>query len=326
MRIHTSLVLAAALGAGCSKSPDMAPPPANGDGTIRQLVPAATGGTMFSGPLDATLSPEGKTAYFIALTPEGAGIFRSGAPGDGPVRVLASGPPLTAPFGLDVTSDGKTLVIADAGAQVGEDGEDRGQLLTLAVEGGAPSILPGTSGYAPRAVVVMSGSDGDQIYFTGTTPGERMPGVFRIRASGGPVTVLAQGAPFTDPSGIAVSGGGDVFVVDTARQESDQARLIEVQASGATVLLDAIRVGFPAGVALSQDEKTLLISALDPGNRTDVVIRYRIESRETEHISGGIASFSEPAGLHRAKKADTYIWADSSANGGGTVYVINPQP
>jgi hypothetical protein len=324
------LTLAAgALVASCSKSSD--PSPQLGRGTIRELVPAATGGEMFSGPLDATLSPEGRTAYFIARAPEGgSAIFRSAAPGSGPPELLASGAPLAAPFGLDVTSDGMTLVIADPGAQVdgesGVPGQDRGQLLTVAVGGGTPAILPGASGYAPRGVVVMAGDGGDQIYFTGTTPAENEPGVFRIAIGGGEVTVLARGAPFVDPSGIAVSQSGQVFVVDTAREESDRARLIQVETGGSTVLLDGMGVGFPAGVALSQDDQTVLVSALDPETRTDLVLRYGLESRELERISNGIESFVEPAGLHRAKNVDTYIWADSSANGGGTVFVINPQP
>jgi DNA-binding beta-propeller fold protein YncE len=330
MRTRILLVLAAgALAVSCSKSSDRSPP--LGSGAIRELAPAATGGEMFSGPLDATLSPEGKTAYFIALAPEGGpGIFRAAAPASGSATLLASGAPLTAPFGLDVTSDGNTLVIADPGAQVDADGEavgdERGQLLTVSVAGGAPAIFPGAAGYAPRGVVVTAGSDGDQITFTGTHPGDGEAGVFRVPVAGGEVTVLAKGAPFSDPSGVAVARSGQVYVVDTAGPDDDRARLIRVEAGVATVLLDGLGVGFPAGVALSQDDGTVLVSALDPDKRTDLVLRYQVESHELEQISSGIEGFSEPAGLHRAKNADTYIWADSSANGGGTVFVINPQP
>jgi DNA-binding beta-propeller fold protein YncE len=332
MRTGIMVALAAGcLAASCSRSSGPAPEP--GSGTIRELAPAATGGELFSGPLDATLSPDGKTAFFIALTPEGGpGIFRSAAPADGPPELLASGAPLTAPFGLDVTADGETLVIADPGAQVdagGEaPGEDRGQLLTVPTGGGSASILAGASGYVPRGVVVMpgSGGGGDQITFTGATPGENEPGVFRVSIGGGEITTLAKGAPFTDPSGVAVGASGQVFVVDTAGDESDRARLIQVEGGAATVLLDGMAVGFPAGVALTPDDRTVLISALDPDRRTDLVLLYDLQSRELTRIASGIESFSEPAGLHRAKNADTYIWADSSANGGGTVFVINPQP
>jgi hypothetical protein len=38
-----------------------------------------------------------------------------------------------------------------------------------------------------------------------------------------------------------------------------------------------------------------------------------------------ISAYNESAGLKRARNVDTYIWADSRANGGGTVYVINKQ-
>jgi DNA-binding beta-propeller fold protein YncE len=320
------LVLAAALGAGCGKSADMSsattPPPTptiKGDGTIRELTPAAMAGAMFSGPLDATLSPDGKIAYFIARGPDGApAVFQSAA---GVIKQLAAGPPLAAPFGIDITADGKTLIIADPGAlSVDEDVDVRGQLLSLPVVGGTAAVLSGATGFAPRGLAVA----GDQIYFTGATVAEHTPGVFRVPVAGGAVMPVAMGDPFTDPSGVAVSESGDAYVVDTAGQGSDHARLIAVHNGSAAVLLEAIKVGFPAGVALSQDDKTVLISALDPARSTDLVIRYATGSKETQEIASGIDSFTESAGLHRARNADTYVWADSTANGGGTVYVINP--
>jgi hypothetical protein len=36
-----------------------------------------------------------------------------------------------------------------------------------------------------------------------------------------------------------------------------------------------------------------------------------------------ISSFAEPAGLHRAHGADIYAWADSRANGSGTVFALS---
>jgi len=37
-----------------------------------------------------------------------------------------------------------------------------------------------------------------------------------------------------------------------------------------------------------------------------------------------VGAFSESAGLHRAHDADVFAWADSKANGSGTVYVLKP--
>lgn len=296
-------------------------------GAIRDLKPSATGSMdSFSLPLDATLSPDGKTAYFIALAPDGTGaaIYKSAAPSDGkPPSVLASGPPLGSPFGVDITSDGRTLVIADPGALVGA--EDRGELFSLSVDGGTPKELPGASGYLARGIVILGQNGADQVFFTGSTPDDRTPGVFRIASGGGMVTVLAKGAPFADPSGIAVTKDGIAYVADTAGQESQAARVLKIQGDKVTVLLDNIAVGFPAGVALSLDEKTLLVSARDKATGTDVVLQHSLDSGKTESASKGIDKFTEPAGLHRAKNADTFIWADSAAGGSGTVFVINPQ-
>ena len=94
-----------------------------------------------------------------------------------------------------------------------------------------------------------------------------------------------------------------------------------------TVILPDLKVGYPAGIALSKDESTLLVSALDKVKGTDAVIRYSLAAGTPEYIvAGGIDAFTESAGLKRARNVDTYIWADSAANNGGTVFVINKQP
>jgi hypothetical protein len=93
-----------------------------------------------------------------------------------------------------------------------------------------------------------------------------------------------------------------------------------------SVLLPDLRVGYPAGIALSKDETVLLISALDRTAGTDAVIRLVLSGTAMpEYVSMGIAAFTESAGLKRARNVDTYIWADSAANNGGTVFVINKQ-
>jgi len=66
-----------------------------------------------------------------------------------------------------------------------------------------------------------------------------------------------------------------------------------------------------------------LISALDPVTRKDVVIRRDLKAGTDDMFNAGISEFEESAGLHRAKDVESYVWADSRANGGGTVYVIN---
>ena len=85
----------------------------------------------------------------------------------------------------------------------------------------------------------------------------------------------------------------------------------------------------PAGLSAAEAAFRLTRYAsrrLVPKKRTDAVLRVPVAGGEVQSVSDGIDGFMEPAGLHRARNADTFIWADSAANGGGTVYVINKQP
>src|SRR5688500_4595904 len=97
------------------------PPPRGGsspgDGTIASLTPVAKGGASFTSPMDATLSPDGRMAYFSALVEEAPAIFKSD--GAAEPSMLAQGAPLSAPFGLDISSDGATLFVSDPAAELG---------------------------------------------------------------------------------------------------------------------------------------------------------------------------------------------------------------
>lgn len=324
MRRRFSLAAGLWLLAGCPTTQMITPP---GDGTIKDLTPAATASaTTFHTPLDAALSPDGKTAYFIAISDDEVAVYKSPAPSTEAPTKLAAGAPLVSPFGLDVSTDGNTLVLSDPGAQLDEEVLDRGELFTLATAGGTPVKVEGASGYRPRGIVIAKEGGADVAFFTGREKSTGLPGVFKIPVGGGTVTVVSKDAPFTDPSGLAVAADGTLFVIDSGDPEAATARLIKVSAGTATVMLKDLVVGYPAGVALSQDEKTILVSAKDPEKRTDAVLRVPVAGGDVQSISTGIDAFEEPAGLHRARNADTFIWADSAANGGGTVYVINKQP
>ena len=50
--------------------------------------------------------------------------------------------------------------------------------------------------------------------------------------------------------------------------------------------------------------------------------RLWINLRDHFELRGGEKSL-QSAGLHRAKRAEVYAWADSRANKGGTVYVLS---
>ena len=279
-----------------------------GNGMVGTISPAA----MVSTPLDATPDPDGKTIYFTAISPiDGPGVFSVAASGGNVTKVYA-GDPFVSPFGIAITGDGKTLYIADSGAT---NASDTGSVWVLPVGGGMPTALSGPDGFKPKSVEV-SGSD---LYFTGIDPMSGSAGGYKVPTAGGMVSVVANG--LSDPSGITVDAKGTAYIVDTIGS-GNQAQVISASNGTGTLLIDAIGVGYPAGIALAQDESAILVSGLDPQKGTDVVYRFEISAKALTKNDKGIDTFNESAGLHRAKNQDIYAWADSRANG-GTVFVLS---
>lgn len=279
-----------------------------GNGMLGTISPAA----MVSTPLDATPDPEGTTIYFTAISPiDGPGVFSVPAAGGSVTKVYA-GDPFVSPFGIAITGDGKTLYIADSGA---ENASDTGSLWVVPVGGGMPTALSGPDGYKPKSLEIS----GSNLYFSGVDPMTGIGGAFKVPTAGGMVSTVASN--LVDPSGVAIAANGTVYVVDTIGANG-QAQVVSVTDGASSVFADALGVGYPAGIALVQDESAILVSGIDPAKGTDVVYRVEIASKALTTNTKGIDTFNESAGLHRAKNQDIYAWADSRANG-GTVFVLS---
>jgi hypothetical protein len=274
-------------------------------------------------PFDVTPSPDGETLYFTGEDPlEGPGVFEVAASG-GNASALSLGDPYAAPFGIATSTDGSTLYIADPASD--EAGADRGQILVLDVAGGTPTTLDGSDGLTPLGLEVIEENGADQVYFTGRGP-TGQPSIFKLAAGGGTATALAEGGVINDPSGIAVASNGDVYFVDTVGSGSGLARVLFLaEGSGTpTVLADNLNVGYPAGIALDLDEAELLVSGLDPAPLTDVILRIDLTSMDVTLVSNAtISGGEEAAGIHRAKNANVWGFADSKAGGDGAVYTIS---
>jgi DNA-binding beta-propeller fold protein YncE len=330
-----AMLVVAAANPGCSCDDDPADDQSSGSGGGGG---AGTGDIAIQAietdsPFDATPSPDGATIYFTATSDKGPGVFSAPATGGTPTE-LHAGPPFVAPFGIDISSEGSQLFIADAAAETDSttDADDRGQILVLGTSGGAPSPLNGTIGYSPRGVEVVASSGGtDELYFSGQLPNDGAHGVFKISASGGTPTSLVDGdSPFMDPSGLTVTkDGSSVFVGDTRSSAGGKAAVYLVKDGSAEEFLANLDVGYPLGLALSLDEQTLFVSALSPETETDLVLVVDVASKEIAEYTGDasdptkdFSQFEESAGLHRAKDVDVFAWADSKAGTNGTVFVL----
>jgi DNA-binding beta-propeller fold protein YncE len=294
-------------------TPDAPPPTPGADFTT--IKPAANDAS-FHAPFDATPDPKGENVYFTALTAlDVPAVFVSPA-GGGTPRVLHEGAPLSAPFSIAISEDGKTLYIADGNAEVTAGGDENGAVLTMPVGGGVPTVLAGSAGKNPRGIEVA----GDSVYYTGKFDGRA--GVFKAPLAGGDPVTLTAGDPLREPSGITVTKSGVVYFVDAFAQTAAGAAVFKVEGGQAVVVKAGFAVGHPAGLAANLDDSALLLSGIDPNKQTDLVVRIKLADASTINFTDTIGGFSESAGLHRAKTLNVYAWADSRANGTGTVYVL----
>jgi sugar lactone lactonase YvrE len=306
--------------AGCGGSPTTAQPTAAaaptglGDSSVTTIAPIATL-TGDQSPLDATPSPDGSMIYFIARGSSGVGVFRVPAAGSTPEPVRV-GSPFVNPVGIATSSDGAQLYIADT--QAGANGV----ILSLPAAGGAAAPLAGSEGRAPRGLDVRQQGDQDMIYFTGTTPTGSQPAIYTLAASGGTATILASGAPLIDPDGIVVTGGGVAYVSDHTGA-GGQGRVVKVEGGAVTTIVDTVRLGRPAGVALTLNERLLLVSSLQADRDNDQVLLVDLASHQSGIVTKVVGeNIGSSGGVHRARKANTFAWADVSRS--GRVYRVDP--
>jgi hypothetical protein len=140
------------------------------------------------------------------------------------------------------------------------------------------------------------------------------------------LTPVATGAPLNDPSGVATTKAGVTYVADTLAADGSAA-ILKIENGKVETLSEGIRVGYPAGIALSADDRYLLVSALQPEIASAVVYRIDLATGDASEFSSGISANTESAGVHRAHNADRYAWAnsddpDGDGSGGGTVFLI----
>jgi len=308
---------------GCSET--KTDPPAN-PGPFKSLEVVANAPQAFSAPRAGVPLADGSVAFIATLEGQPSdAISESGKrvavllqpPGKAEISTLYSGDLLANPLDIALSVDERTLYIADPAA--GQDG--LGALLTLDVTGGEPSIV--LEGFRPRAVTI---ADQGEVYFSGSSDENNEPGVFLL--SGGSATAVFTGPPLVDPSGIAIRKDGTLLVADTRLFDGEtelvsEAGIVRISEGQVNIWASGFATGYPAGIALTLDEQTLIISGEGP-DRSDSV--YLVDTNAPTAPPGVVtASFSayqdSSAGLKRARSSNTFIWASLAADG-GTVYRI----
>ena len=281
-----------------------------GEGAAFSATPA---GIDLRSPFDAAPSPDGQTIFFTAQGSDGAqhALWKINFDGSGAPTELATG--LVAPLGVVVSSDGATVFVGDGGDEAGVDPDKLGALFSVPANGGARTRITATEGFAIKGLDLVDDT-GDVITFTGRDPADGAVGVFSL--IGGDVSLIAKGAPFSDPSGVARAANGDVYVVDTSGGEDGRGVVFKVTAGVATVFASGLKTGFPAGTALNHDEDTLLVSGLDEDNNALVYV-VDLATGAVDTVNTGLEGNDEAGGLHRSQSGDEFAWC-----GKGTVYAI----
>jgi sugar lactone lactonase YvrE len=251
--------------------------------------------------LDAVFTSDAQTAYFTAASKAGRGVFRVAASG-GTDSAVHLGTPFVAPRGLAIASDDQTLYVADPQAK------GQGAIFALQTNGGAPQILKGTQGYQPRGLEVANQNGADKIYFTGKDPKDGQAGVFQISASGDAApTLIAKGKPFISPDSITIARTGEVFVTDNGT--NGKGNVWKISGNQVTPLVKNAPLGNPAGVALTMDETTLLVSALQPQNLHAQVLVVNLKTGDTSTVTKVIGKNPAAGGLHRARNSNSFAWS-----------------
>jgi len=224
--------------------------------------------------------------------------------------------------------------------------------------GGLPSPVRGSAGTAPQNLYVAIQSGQQVIYFSGKDPGSGQAAMLKLATPGAAApTVVAKGSPLVAPDGVVVTPAGIVYVSDRSASGGSIGKVFKIDGSTVSVLIDRVRTGNPAGLALTQvistGELILLVSALQLVGSSDQVLLVDLSSGQTGSFTKVIAENHSAGGLHAfpslqqqgsiegpqsaslsaslaeslllaplQEKPEKFAWADTKAGGNGKVYLI----
>ena len=314
MSTQSSALRLAAVFAAVAIGAAVAAPIAQAKSAGPLITPAALS-SNFKTPLDSTPNPDGNMIYFTASASKGSGkgVFAVAAKG-GKATALFVGAPFMTPAGIATSLDGQQVFVADAQAN---------QLFALSIAGKAtPLPIKGTQGTAPRNLDVVSEHDQMTIYFTGKDA-DGQPAVLKIAASGADkAQVVFKGAPLAEPDGIAVSADSTVYVADRMA-----GKVFKIAGGKASELVSNVHTGNPAGIALTKDGSTLLVSAFQADGKHDQVLVVNTATGASSSVTDVVGKNSAAGGVHRAYNMNVFSWADLTSPGcraRGCVYRVNP--
>lgn len=132
---------------------------------------------------------------------------------------------------------------------------------------------------------------------------------------------MLKGAPLRHPDAVAISRRGTIYVTDRGSGRARDGRVLRIGRQVRQIASD-IRLGDPAGLALTRDDSTLLVSSLHPARRSAQVLLVDTTTLATSVFNDTIGQNRSAGGLHRGLATDVMAWADVSRS--GKVYRLDP--
>ena len=100
---------------------------------------------------------------------------------------------------------------------------------------------------------------------------------------------MVKGSPLVAPDGVVVTPTGIVYVSDRSASGGSIGKVFKIDGSTISVLIDQVRTGNPAGLALTQvistGELILMVSALQLDGSSDQVLLVDLSSGQTGSVT-----------------------------------------
>jgi DNA-binding beta-propeller fold protein YncE len=257
---------------------------------------------LINRPTAAALDSEGQKVFVTGHDQEGlAQLYMLPISGEGPTLVQTS-LPLGHPVGLAIDAN-DTLYIADIGT-------DDGGILYKGDTAGMLTVLAADSVRSPSGITLSP--DGKDVYITGRDKADGQPGVFKIASGDGAVSVVAKGAPFSNPSSLTFSNDGTLYVMDpTAISPTGGAVIRIVNGTAEIFSKNPLTVGFAAGIAAS-GASDLLITSNSPGSASVLKLTSAGDVVPSTLMGDALNPDGDPATIHQAVRANAWVVVDTA--------------
>lgn len=276
--------------------------PATNNDLFASVTLAAAGGD-FTELSSSVPDVAGKFIYFLGKNSAGYGVFKVPVAGGTPIRITNDGD-FNQPTDVVIGPRTENIFVADPG-------EPNGGVIFQLNLGLYPTYVVATAGTQPVALDIPS-QGLDYIYYCGTADGQKA--VFAATPFG--LDTLYKGVPLNSPTGIVVAKDGAIYI-------ADQGTVHRLSEGKITQIATGLTMGSPAGITLTPDEKSVVVSSKSSNGKAQVDI-ISLTTGERAVFNKVIGANNAPAGLHGARNIQGFTGVYSWVDRVGGIYRLGP--